>query len=348
MTRGLGGRNSDPGKEVPEPAEESVAAVVAAGAANVLIGIFKFVVASITGSSAMMSEGIHSVVDTANELLILLGIRRSHHTSDAQHPFGYGMELYFWTLIVSILIFAVGGGLSFMHGWQAALSPDPAFLDESPVLSYVVIAVSAVLEGISLAIGIRQYNAARGAMGALEFLRESKDPSLYTVVLEDSAAEAGLAVAFLGVFLGHALARPELDGIASCAIGLILMAVALVLLHETKGLLVGEGLRPSEVHELQALVEATPGVTSCGRALTLYLGPHSLLVACDVDFDDSLDDKGVVETTDLIEEAIRVRFPQTTRIFVEAKNAQGVAATRAKQERKLSEGSRRTTHETRR
>lgn len=339
--------NSKGSRRAEGESGESTAAVVAAGAANVLIGVFKFIVAGITGSSAMMSEGIHSVVDTGNELLILWGIRQSRRKADAQHPFGYGMELYFWTLIVSILIFAIGGGLSFMHGWQAAASPDPAFLSESPLLSYLVIGISAVLEGASLTVGLRQYNAARGDMGALEFLRESKDPSLYTVVLEDSAAEAGLAVAFLGVFLGHTLGRPELDGVASCVIGLILMGVALILLHETKGLLVGEGLRPEEVHELQTLVEGVAGVKSCGRALTLYLGPRSLLVACDVDFDDFLGDIGVVEATGRVEEAIRSRFPQTTRVFVEANTAQGVATTRAKQERALS-GNAATGHRSRR
>lgn len=320
-----------------EQGEESTAAVIAAGAANLLIGVFKFVVAAITGSSAMMSEGIHSVVDTGNEALILMGIKRSGRAPDAYHPFGYGMELYFWTLIVSILIFAIGGGLSFMHGWQAMSSPDPHFLEESPLLSYVVIAVSAVLEGGSLVIGLRQYNAARGEMGAIDFLRESKDPSLYTVVLEDTAAELGLAFAFLGVFLGHALGMPELDGAASCAIGVLLMAVALILLHETKGLLVGEGLRPSEVHEIQRLVEATPGVLACGRVLTLYFGPHALLVAMDVDFDDSLGDGQEVEAVDAIEAAVHERFPQTARMFVEPTSAAQAGATRKRQERFLGE-----------
>ena len=320
-----------------EQGEESVGAVVAAAAANLLIGAFKFVVAVLTGSSAMMSEGIHSIVDTGNEALILLGIRRSKRAPDAYHPFGYGMELYFWTLIVSILIFAIGGGLSFMHGWQAASEPDPHFLEESPLLSYLVIAVSAVLEGISLAIGLRQYNEARGDMGALDFLRESKDPSLYTVVLEDTAAEIGLAFAFLGVFLGHALGMPQLDGAASCAIGLLLMVVALILLHETKGLLVGEGLRPSEVHVVQRLVESTPGVKACGRVLTLYFGPNALLVAIDVDFDDSLDDASTVAAVDAIEERVHERFPQTARMFVEPASAEHAGNTRERQERILEQ-----------
>ncbi len=315
--------------EEPEAEEaESPIAVIAAVVANILIGVVKFIAAAISGSSAMFSEGIHSFVDSGNGLLILLGIKLAERPADDVHPFGHGKELYFWTMVVSILIFALGGGMSIWEGVRALQEVGPDTQLGDPTMAYIILGISAVIEGASLTIALKQFNRARGTTKPFQFIREAKDPSLFTVVLEDSAAESGLIVAFLGVFLGHLFNNPYLDGIAAVVIGLLLCTVAILLLRETKGLLVGEGMNPGEVAEIQRIVEAEGAVVGCGRVLTLYMGPHSLLIAVDASFDPACTSDEVLHAIDRIEAAIVQRFPQTSRVFIEAEGLSQVRAQR--------------------
>ena len=288
---------------------ESPRAVIAAVLANLAIGVVKFIAAFISGSSAMISEGVHSIVDSGNGLLILFGMKRASRKPDLAHPFGYSMELYFWTLVVAVMIFALG---------------DTVLGD--PMLNYIIIAISAVIEGVSLSVALREFNAARGSVKPLEFIREAKDPSLFTVVLEDTAAETGLVLAFLGTLLGHITGNAYFDGIASVLIGVLLACVAIILLRETKGLLIGEGLSGEELKRLAHIVEANPNVEKCGRILSLYLGPQDLLVTVDVTFAETIDRSSIDHTIDSIERAIVTAFPQTTRIFIEPENLETTAA----------------------
>ena len=301
---------------------ESTASVLAAIAANIAIGIVKFIAAAISGSSAMVSEGIHSIVDSGNGLLILFGMKRAKRKPDLEHPFGYSQELYFWTLVVAIMIFALGGGLSMYEGFNRIMEITPETKLGDPTLNYIILGISAVIEAVSLSVALREFNAARGDMGPLQFIKQAKDPSLFTVVLEDSAAEAGLVIAFLGTFLGHLTGNAYFDGVASLLIGALLACVAVVLLRETKGLLIGEGLRADELAQVIRIVEDDPRVVACGRVLSYYFGPHELLVAIDVTFDEQVSGDAIDEAIDGIEREIVRALPQTTRIFIEPENLQ--------------------------
>lgn len=306
--------------EDEEPKGESPRAVIAAVLANVAIGIVKFIAAAISGSSAMLSEGIHSIVDSGNGLLILFGMKRAERKPDLEHPFGYGQELYFWTLVVAVMIFAFGGGLSMYEGFERISEITPETTLGNPTLNYIIIGISAVIEGISLSVALREFNAARGETKPFRFIREAKDPSLFTVVLEDSAALIGLLLAFLGTLLGHLTGNPYFDGIASVLIGVLLACVAIVLLRETKGLLIGEGFKADELLEVAHIVESSPRVRKCGRILSYYLGPRDLLVAIDVTFEEGADRDDIDDAIDAIERGIVRAFPQTTRIFIEPEN----------------------------
>ena len=299
---------------------ESPKAVIAAVLANIAIGLVKFVAAFLSGSSAMISEGVHSIVDSGNGLLLLFGMKRAQRKPDLAHPFGYSQELYFWTLVVAVMIFALGGGVSLYEGISRIQEITPGTTLGDPTLTYIILVISALIEGASFTVALREFNAARGDMSPLRFIKEAKDPSTFTVVLEDGAAELGLLIAFLGTFLGHALGNPYFDGIASILIGVLLAGVAVVLLRETKGLLIGEGLMADEVREVERIVKSDPLVIECGRVLSLYLGPHDMLLAVDVTFEDGAERDNIDASIDAIESAIVSAFPQTTRIFVEPEN----------------------------
>ncbi len=319
------GQNQRP-EAAAEPKGESTGAVIAAIVANIAIGVVKFIASFISGSTAMFSEGVHSIVDSGDGLLVLLGIHRAKKPASFAHPFGYGKELYFWTLVVSILIFALGGGVSMWEGIRALGEVGPDTKLDDPTMAYIVLVISMIIEGISLSVGLKQFNAARGSKGAVRFIKEAKDPSLFTVVLEDTAAELGLVLAFLGLFFGHLLNNPYLDGIAAIAIGVLLAAVAIVLLHETKGLLIGEGLNRDELDEVRQLVEADESVVRCGRILSMYMGPDSLVITIDANFDPAKTADDVFASIDRIETHIKERFPQTKSVFVEAENLKTVTA----------------------
>ncbi len=293
----------------------STAAVYGAMGANFIIAITKFVAAFLTGSSAMLSEGIHSLVDTGNQLLILLGIRKSQQPADATHPFGYGKELYFWSLIVAMLLFGLGGGMSFYEGIRHLRHPSGL---EDPTWNYVVIAIAVVVEGFAWVIAYRALRKTQGERSFWQTLRSSKDPAIYTVLAEDTAAILGLLVAFIGIFLGHRFDNPYFDGGASIVIGLILAAVAVFLAYESKGLLVGESADAEITRSVQTLAEAEPGVEQVGAPLTMHLGPEQVLLNLEVQFQHNLPAAEVMLAIDHIEQAVRKAHPEIKRIFIEA------------------------------
>jgi len=303
----------------------SKTAVIAAIAGNLTIALIKFIAAAITGSSAMISEGIHSVVDTGNGGLVLLGMKRAGQPADETHPFGHGKSLYFWTHIVAISIFGIGGGMSVYEGISHMTSIDPAAHLGDPTAAYIVLGISLLVEGGSFAVAVKQFRLARGGMGPWQFIRVTKDPSLYTVVLEDSAAMLGLVFAFLGIFFGHLLNNPYLDGAASVAIGILLMSVAMILASRTMGLLLGEGVSPEELLDIRRRVESDPAVERAGDILTMYMGPHDLLVNMGVCFVKGTTAEQMHEAIHRIETGLRSAYPQTNRVYIEVESLSDMA-----------------------
>ncbi|HEY4422906.1 MAG TPA: cation diffusion facilitator family transporter [Pyrinomonadaceae bacterium] len=291
---------------------KSKLAIYAAIAGNMAIAITKFVAAAFTGSSAMLSEAIHSVVDTGNGWLMLFGVRKSRKPPDADHPFGHGHELYFWTLIVGVLIFAVGGGMSVYEGIQHILHPRSP---ENLVWSYGVLGFAVVFEGTTWLFGWKAFSAERGRKGVVEAIHETKDPSTFTVLLEDTAALLGLLFAFAGIFLGSQLELPFLDGVASVLIGLLLCGVAVLMVYESKGLLIGEGLDRESLESIRTLVEADPGVEWVGHLHTMYLGPHEVLLTIELRFHGHISSLEVRQAARRLRETIQSKHPDISRIF---------------------------------
>lgn len=300
---------------------ESKVAVIAAVVGNLIIAIIKFIAAALTGSSAMISEGIHSLVDTGNGGLLLLGMKRAQRPADEGHPFGHGKSLYFWSLVVAVSIFGIGGGMSLYEGIRhiAHVAPGGA-MEEAPTAAYIVLGLSLLVEGWSFSVALKAFMKAKGDRGAWQYIREAKDPSTYTVVLEDSAAMAGLVIAFLGVFFGHMFGNPYFDGAASVTIGLLLMAVAFVLAWETKGLLLGEGVDAQTLAAIRQLVESDPAVERAGDILTMYMGPHELLVNLGVSFRRGTTAEEMHESIKRIEAGLSARHPECTRVYIEAES----------------------------
>ena len=295
-------------------AQESKRAVLAALAGNLAIAVSKFVAAAVTGSSAMLSEGIHSVVDTGNQGLLLFGMRQSRRPADDSHPFGYGKELYFWTLMTAVLIFAVGGGMSFYEGVTHLMKPRPL---TDATWNYVVIAIAVAFEGASWTIAFREFRGRMRGTGFFRSVHASKDPTLFTVLLEDSAAIIGLFLALAGIALGHWLNNPTFDGSASIAIGILLASVAVLLAYESKGLLVGEAVRPDTLASIRKLIASDPAVREAVRVLTMHFGPHEVLLNLDLHFRTGLSDAEVSDAVDRIENSIREKHPDVKRIFIE-------------------------------
>jgi cation diffusion facilitator family transporter len=308
--------SSHPQRDANVEQSERPITVYAAVGSNLAIAAAKFAAALITGSSAMLAEAIHSVVDTGNELLLLLGIRRSVRPADALHPFGHGKELYFWSLIVAILLFGLGGGMSIYEGISHLQHPVEI---RDPTWNYVVLGVAFVAEGTSWVIAVRKLlEGRREGQSAWRTMRTSKDPTVYTVVAEDSAALAGVLVAFLGVLLGHRLHDPYLDGTASIVIGLILATVAGYLAVESRDLLVGESAGTDVVEDIRALAEADPAVVQASRPLTMHFGPDRVLLNLDIEFRPELTADEVAAAVDRLEARIREAHPSIRRIFIEA------------------------------
>ncbi len=283
--------------------------------ANVAIAVTKFVVAGITGSSAMLSEGIHSAVDTFNGVLLLVGIRLSQRPATPEHPFGHGKELYFWSLIVAVLIFGLGGGVSIYEGVEHIRHPEPL---RDPTWNYVVLGAATLFEGASFAIALRQFMRSKGDTPFWKALHLSKDPTTYTVLAEDAAALIGLLIAAIGIWLAHHFQRPELDGAASLLIGLLLAGVAALLIGESRGLLIGKGIRPETARAIRELALAQPKVRDVGRILSMYIGPDDVLVTMDLDFDDGTAAAEAGAAIGAVERQVRARYPMIRRLFIEA------------------------------
>lgn len=292
-------------------------------AGNLAIAVMKFLAAALTGSSAMLSEGIHSMVDTGNQLLLLLGVNRSHQPADSEHPYGYGKELYFWSLIVAMVLFGVGGGMAIYEGISHIIHPRPL---EEPFWAYVILGISMVLEGISWSFALRALLAEKGNHSLWQTLRRSYDPSVLTVLLEDTAALIGLTAAFIGVYLAHHFNNSYFDGAASIVIGITLCVVSIVLIRESKGLLVGEAATPEVVASVTALVLNEPAVIAVNQVLTLVFGPEEVLLNIEAQFVPSLSMIELAEAISRLECAIQQNHPRIKRIFIQGASTLSRAA----------------------
>ncbi len=301
--------------------------IYAALVGNALISASKFAAGAYTGSSAMLSEAIHSLVDTGNQGLLLLGVARSKRPADDAHPFGYGMELYFWAFVVAILIFGLGAGISFYEGLQKLADPHPV---TNYGINYAVLGGAMIFEGIAWYIAFREFNRLRGDRSLLEEVRKSKDPTVFTVLFEDSAAMLGLVAAFAGLLAAQFLHIEWADAAASIAISAILALTAVALAYETKSLLTGEAARGSTVEALGRMALAEPAVRAVNELRTVHFGPHDILATVSLDFDDSSDLATIEATVSRLEREIKARFPDITRVFVEVQasehHAQDAAA----------------------
>lgn len=306
-------------------ATSSKTVIYAALAGNSAIAVTKFVAATFTGSSAMLAEGIHSVVDTGNQALMLIGLARAKKPADARHPFGYGAEIYFWAFIVAVLVFAVGAGVSFYEGVVKIRYPHPI---ERAWLNYIVLAMAFAFEAGAWWLAFRAFRQRKGKRGMVEAMRVSKDPTVFTVLLEDSAAMAGIVVAFVGIMAADLTGLSWLDGLATLLIGVILAVVAIFLAYETKGLLIGESASPATVKGLRRMVRETEGVLELHELRTVHFGPNDILVAISVDFEDSLDSRDVEQTVTRMEAAIKKKYPRVERVFIEAQAPRDRAALR--------------------
>jgi cation diffusion facilitator family transporter len=304
------------GQDQEEKKSGSLKVIYAAIVANLGIAVSKFIVAAITGSAAMMAEGIHSAVDTGNELLLLVGERKSAQPADAKHPFGYGKELYFWALIVALSIFSLGGGLSIYHGIDALRHPEPL---QDPTWNYVVLGVSALFEGYSWNVSRKALNQLRKPGASLwQAVHASKDATVFTVFIEDSAALIGLAIAALGIVLGQFFNNPYFDPAASVLIGLLLVGAAFTLARETGGLLVGESIGVEATRKVRDVFEKDPAIDSIGSLQSMQLGPDEALLTAAVQFRRGMRIDEVEDAIERLEKAVMALYPSIKHIYFES------------------------------
>lgn len=301
------------------PASGSHKVVYVALGGNLMIAIAKFVAAGYSGSSAMLSEGVHSLVDTVNELLLLYGLHRAGMPPDRTHPFGHGRELYFWSFIVALLVLAMGAGVSFYEGVMHIRQPEPI---ERPLINYLVLAVSFLFEGTSWYVALREFRARKGRLGYFEAFRLSKDPSTFTVLLEDSAALLGLLVALAGLVGAQLFDQPLLDGVASIGIAGVLAVSAMLLARETKGLLIGEIAHPAVSEAILAIAAADDGVRCANGVLTVQMGPNQVVAALSAEFEDALTTPQIEACINRIEKQAKVAHPEIISLFVKPQTAE--------------------------
>jgi cation diffusion facilitator family transporter len=287
--------------------------ILTALAANVGIAVAKFVAAGITGSSAMVTEGVHSLVDSTNHVLLLYGTKRSRKAADGIHPLGYGRELYFWSFVVAILVFALGAGVSLYEGVLHIIHPEPT---TDLKIAFVVLGVAGALESWSTWEALREFNKTRGDKSLWRALRDTKDAPTLVVLLENAGALAGLAIAASGLALASATGNPLWDGIASVLIGAVLAVIAVILIFEAKGLLIGESADPELVEAIRACAESHAGVEKVHEVLTVHQAPDMVVTVIAADFDDAISAADVEQTVRDIEAAVAGRFPVVTRVYV--------------------------------
>jgi cation diffusion facilitator family transporter len=295
-------------------AASSLKVIYAALAGNCLIAITKFIATIMTGSPAMLSEAIHSVVDTGNQILLLYGLRRSKMPADKEFPFGHGKEIYFWSFVVAILLFAGGAGLSIFKGIDHLINPTEV---KSSYVNYVVIGMAVIFEGTSWYIALREFSKSKGKWGYFQAVHRGKDPSIYIVLFEDSAAIMGLAVAFLGILLSQVTGSPYFDSSAAIVIGLILGGTAILLAFETKSLLIGESANEEVVQGIREIAYSYKEIKQVNEILTMHMGPDFILVNVSVDFVDPILATEVEVTVAGLDRAIKRIYPQVQRVFVE-------------------------------
>jgi cation diffusion facilitator family transporter len=298
--------------------------VYAALIGNLLVAITKGIAAAITGSSAMLSETVHSFVDCGNEMLLLYGQKQAARPADSVHPFGYGRELYFWSFVVALLVFTLGAGVAIYEGVQHIRNPHPI---SDPTVNYVVLAFAFLFEGASWVISIRQFRAANRDRNFYEAFRRSKDPPSFMVLFEDSAALLGIAIAAAGTFVSSTLHMPVFDGIASVLIGLILAAVALLLGRESKSLLIGEPGDRDFTDSICTISSQVRGVVGANDVLTSYLSPDQVVVSLSIEFEDTLRVPELEEIVKEIERRVRAKHPEVMSIFVKPQTPQSFSET---------------------
>jgi cation diffusion facilitator family transporter len=289
--------------------------IYAALIGNALVAITKFIAATMTGSSAMLSEGIHSVVDTGNQLLLLLGLHRAKKPADERFPFGHGKEIYFWSFVVALLIFAVGAGVSIYEGIHHLANPEPI---KNPHINYIVLGLAILFEGAALYFALTEFSRAKGKWGYLEAVQKGKDPTTFVVLFEDSAAILGLMVAFLGVFLSQITGNLIYDGMASIVIGLILGGTAIWLAYETKSLLIGESANVKVVADIRRIVSGYPQVEHVNDVLTMHMGPQFILANLSVHFSNRISSGELERTIAKLDAQIKQECPNVKRVFIEA------------------------------
>ncbi|MDN5511108.1 cation diffusion facilitator family transporter [Acinetobacter sp.] len=293
--------------------------VYAALAGNLAIALVKFVAAYITNSSAMLSEAIHSVVDTLNEILLLYGMKKSQQPANYKHPFGYGRELYFWAFIVALMVFALGAIVSIYQGIQHVLHPEEML---NPSINYIVLGIAIVCEGTSWFVALKAFRKVKGKQGYFEAFRRSKDPTTFTVLFEDTAALCGLLIALIGIYLAHALNIPELDGVASILIGIVLAVSAILLARETKGLLLGETADPKLRNDILLIAQQDEAVQSANGVLTEQMGAHQVLASLSLEFEDNLSSDDIEACVNRIEAKIKQIHPEIVALFIKPQTKQ--------------------------
>lgn len=293
----------------------STKVIIAALLGNAAIAITKFGAAFITGSSAMLSEGVHSLVDTGNQILLLYGIRRAKKPASAEFPFGHGKEIYFWSFVVAILIFAVGAGVSIYEGVRHVLHPT---VITNPMINYIVLSISLILEGAAWFFAFKEFKKVKGRFGFIRAVQRSKNPSLFVVLFEDSAAMLGLLVAMLGIWLAQITGNPVYDGMASIVIGLILGGTATWLAYETKSLLIGEGANREVVNSIRKIVKSFDEVEKVNELLTMHMGPDFILVNISIRFKRGQMTRQLETVINDLDTAIKGKHEMVKRIFIEA------------------------------
>jgi cation diffusion facilitator family transporter len=288
--------------------------IYAALAGNALIAFMKFIAAFITGSSAMFSEGIHSVVDTGNQMLLLYGLKQAKKPADDRFPFGHGKEIYFWSFVVAIMIFAVGAGVSIYEGIHRLLNPTPL---ENIMVIYIVLSLAMIFEGAAWFFALKEFKQAKGQWGYIEAVQRGKDPSIFVVLFEDTAAMLGLLVALLATILTQVTGNLYFDGIASIIIGFILAVTAMWLAFETKGLLIGESANMHVVNGIKKITKSYDKIEHVNEVLTVHMGPEFILVNISVEFRDEATATEIEDTVSQLDTEIKNAYENVKRIFIE-------------------------------
>jgi cation diffusion facilitator family transporter len=283
-------------------------------AADLGIAVTKFIAAAFTGSSAMVSEGIHSIIDSVNQVLLLWGIKRSHKRPDEKRPFGYGKELYFWSFVVSLLLFSAGGCISFYQGMIRLKRPG---IVGDQLWNYIVLAIAFLFTAITAFVTFKKFNKQRGSLGFFEAIKESKDPALFIVLVGDLGDLIGLVIAFLGVFLGHLFHNPAYDGVASMVIGVFLIIISLLLVRESRSLLMGEAMNKNTVKKIIAITEADPAILKVKKHFSMYMGPDEVILQMIAGFKKDLTTQEITAAIKRIIHNLQKEYPRIKQIFIE-------------------------------